>query len=69
MPSFVLSESRFCTVTSLYPAARPRIGHIREYTPQVTIACKPSSTIEFKFKNTEFRTSDNQSTLIKNKNV
>ena len=68
MASFVLSESRFCILTSLYPAARPRIGHIREYTPQVTIACKPSSTIA-RFKNTEFRTSDNQSTLIKNKNV
>ena len=26
--------------------------------PQVTIACKPSSTIA-RFKNTEFRTSDN----------
>ena len=68
MASFVPSESRFCTLTRLYPAARPRIGHIREYTPQVTIACKPSSPIA-RFKNTEFRTSDNQSTLIKNKNV
>ena len=43
---------------------------IREYAPspppphQVTIACKPSSTIAM-FKNTEFRTSDNyKSTLI-----
>ena len=70
MASFVPSESRFCTLTRLYPTARPRIGHIKKYvyTPQVTIACKSSSTIA-RFKNTEFRTSDNQSTLIKNKNV
>ena len=43
--SFVSSVSRFCTLTTLCPAAHPPIGHIREYAPQVTIACKPSSTI------------------------
>ena len=56
--SFVSSVSRFCTLTTLCPAARPRIGHIREHTPQVTLACKPSSKIA-RFKNTEFRTLDN----------
>ena len=48
--------SRFCTPTTLCPAAHPRIGHIREYAPQVTIARKPSNTIA---RNTEFRKSDN----------
>ena len=61
--SFVSTVSRFCTITTLCPAAHARIGHIREYAPQVPIACKPSNTIA-KFKNTEFRTSDNYSTLI-----
>ena len=55
--SFVSSVSRFCTLTIHCPAAHPRIGYIREYAPKVTIACKPSSTIA-RFKNTEFRTSD-----------
>ena len=55
--SFVSSVSRFCTLTTFCPAAHPRIGHIREYAPQVTIACKPSSTIA-RFKKTEFRTSE-----------
>ena len=48
--SFMSSVSRFFT------AAHPRIGHIREYAPQVTIARKPSNTIA---RNTEFRKSDN----------
>ena len=57
--SFVASVFRFCTQTMLCPEAHPRIGHIREYPPPpVTIACKPSSTIA-RFKNTEFRKSDN----------
>ena len=56
--SFVSSVSRFFTLTKLCPAAHPHIGHIREYAPQVTIAFKPSNTIA-RFKNTEFRTSDN----------
>ena len=40
------------SVSRFFTAAHPRIGHIREYAPQVTIACKPSSTIA-RFKNTE----------------
>ena len=58
--SFVSSVSIFCTLTTLCPAAHPRIGHIREYapqvTPQVTSAHKPSSTVAMYL---EFRTSDN----------
>ena len=51
--SFVSSVSIFCTLTTLCPAAHPRIGHIREYAPQVTSAYKPSSTVAM-FKNKNF---------------
>ena len=56
--SFVSTVCGYCTLTTLCPEAHPRIGHIKEYAPQVTIACKPSST-KAMFKNTEFRMSDN----------
>ena len=58
--SSVSSVSIFCTLKTLCPAAHPRIGHLREYapqvTPQVTSAYKPSSTVAVYI---EFRTSDN----------
>ena len=56
--SFVSCVSRFCTLTMLCPVPHPRTGQIREYAPWVTIACEPSSTIA-RFKDTEFRKSDN----------